>query len=79
MLEPIESRRRSREPARLGDRLTSPERSMEAMALDIERVAEAQRFTSRVLADGGGRPPGPALPAQPAAGARNPEEAHVVA
>jgi hypothetical protein len=64
---------------RLDDRLKHLEQSMEAMALDIERIAEAQRFAARLLADSGAPAAGAALPREPrgAGRARNQEGAHV--
>jgi ribosomal protein S13 len=49
------SRRRKDLPdatiARLEDRLERMELAIDAMATEVERVAEGQRFTSRLLAD----------------------------
>ena len=50
------SRRRSRElpeatVARLEARLERMEQAIDAMATEVERVADSQRFTSRLLAD----------------------------
>jgi hypothetical protein len=49
------SRRRKDLPdatlARLEDRLERMEPAIDAMATEVERVAEGQRFTSRLLAD----------------------------
>ena len=50
------SRRRNKElpdasVARLEARLERMEQAIDAMAVEMERVAEGQRFTSRLLAD----------------------------
>jgi hypothetical protein len=37
----------------ISDRLTSIEQSLEAVATEVERVGEGQRFISRVFAEGG--------------------------
>ena len=39
--------------ANLDERLARMEQAIDAMAVEMERVAEGQRFTSRLLADGG--------------------------
>jgi hypothetical protein len=63
--------------ARLDDRLQHLEQSMAAMALDIERIAEAQRFTARLLAEPGAHPAGAESPRRTDARVRNVEGAHV--
>ena len=49
------SRRRSELPesatARLEERLERMEQAIDAMATEVERVAEGQRFTTKLLAD----------------------------
>ena len=52
----VSSRRRSKElpessVARLEQRLERMEQAIDAMATEVERVAEGQRFTSKLLAD----------------------------
>lgn len=39
-------------PSDLADRLTSIERSVEAVAIEVERLGEGQRFVTQLLADG---------------------------
>jgi len=63
--------------SRLDDRLKHLEQSMEAMALDIERIAEAQRFTARLLAEPGAQASGAAPTGEPGTRVRNVEGAHV--
>ena len=67
-----------RVPSDVSARLERMEQAIDAIAIEIERVAEAQRFTTRLLADQSGRPLGqgggaPSL----GAGARTPEGADV--
>lgn len=51
----IEARRRDRlrddDVAAMEDRLRRMEEAIDAMATEVERVSEGQRFTSRLLAD----------------------------
>jgi len=51
----VSSRRRKELPessiARLEQRLERMEQAIDAMATEVERVAEGQRFTSKLLAD----------------------------
>ena len=52
----VSSRRRAKElpessVARLEQRLERMEQAIDAMATEVERVAEGQRFTTRLLAD----------------------------
>ena len=54
-------------PSDIGERLERIESAIETMAIEVERISEAQRFTSRLLA---GRADG--APAQPALGAPSP-------
>jgi hypothetical protein len=51
-------------PAAFEARLTRFEQSLDAVAIEIERVSEGQRFLTKVLADPGSRALGPG-PAQP--------------
>jgi hypothetical protein len=39
-------------PSDLADRLTNIERSVEAVAIEVERLGEGQRFVTQLLADG---------------------------
>jgi hypothetical protein len=52
----VASRRRKEFPestvARLEQRLERMEQAIDAIATEVERVAEGQRFTSRLLAEG---------------------------
>lgn len=52
----VASRRRKNLPessvARLEQRLERMEQAIDAMATEVERVAEGQRFTTRLLAEG---------------------------
>lgn len=48
--------------ASIEDRLDRIERSVEAIALEVERVSEGQRFVTKLLAD---QAPSPLPPAQP--------------
>lgn len=51
----VASRRRNQLPessiARLEERLERMEQAIDAMATEVERVADGQRFTSRLLAE----------------------------
>lgn len=38
-------------PADLGERLTRMEQAIDAMAIEIERISEGQRFTTRLLSE----------------------------
>jgi hypothetical protein len=51
-------------------RIAGLEQAVEGMALDVERIAEGQRFTARLLAEVHERVARPQLPDQPAAPAR---------
>ena len=44
-----------RVPSEVAARLERMEQAIDAIAVEIERVSEAQRFTTRLLADQGGR------------------------
>jgi hypothetical protein len=43
-------------PAELGDRLDRIEQAIETMAIEVERISEAQRFSAKLLADHFERP-----------------------
>lgn len=45
-------------PAALPDRLTHLEHSVDAVALEVERIGEGQRFVTRIFADNGMPQPG---------------------
>ncbi|HVE79046.1 MAG TPA: hypothetical protein VNA89_09310 [Gemmatimonadaceae bacterium] len=38
-------------PAELGNRLTRLEQAVDAVAVEVERIAEGQRFTTRLLSE----------------------------
>lgn len=59
-------------PSEIGDRLTNLEQSVDAVAIEIERVGEGQRFMTRFFTEkgiprtpAGAEPPTPAPPRQP--------------
>ena len=59
-------------PADVEQRLHRMEQSIDAIAVEIERIAEGQRFTTRLLAERAGMPPAGMPPAgMPPAGARS--------
>ena len=62
--------------ADVAERLARMEQAIDAIAVEVERISEAQRFTTKLLTDSRARAPGGALPAD-AAGARTREGAHV--
>ena len=67
-----------RAPSDVSARLERMEQAIDAIAVEIERVAEAQRFTTRLLADQSGRAGALGLgAAAPQAGVRTPEGADV--
>jgi hypothetical protein len=45
------------------ERLERIERAVEAVAIEVERISEGQRFTTRLLADRNGSLPGSGAPA----------------
>jgi hypothetical protein len=51
-------------PAELFDRMASIERGVEAVAIEVERIGEGQRFVSQLLAEQGKRQSLHALPAE---------------
>lgn len=64
------SRAKAATPPADDARLARIEAAVEAMAIEVERIAEAQRFTTKVLTEGPVRPvavPVPAADAAPAA------------
>src|SRR5690348_2341464 len=50
-------------PSDVSARLERMEQAIDAIAVEIERVSEAQRFTTRLLADPGGQALGTGAPA----------------
>jgi membrane protein implicated in regulation of membrane protease activity len=70
------ARRARREESRLlastpeMGRIARLEQAVEGMALDVERIAEGQRFTARLLAEVHERVARPQLPDQPVASPR---------
>lgn len=46
----------------IDERLSRMENAIDTMALEVERIAEGQRFTTKLLSDKAGVPSGPALP-----------------
>jgi hypothetical protein len=68
----------ARVPSDVSARLERMEQAIDAIAVEIERVAEAQRFTTRLLADQSGRAVALGQGASlQQVGARTPEEADV--
>lgn len=47
--------RRPRVPDEVAQRLERMEQSLEAVAIEVERISEGQRFTTRLLSEGSGR------------------------
>lgn len=43
-------------PQELGDRLTRLEQAVDAVAVEVERIAEGQRFTTKLLSERHGEP-----------------------
>lgn len=60
-----------RVPGEVAERLARMEQAIDAIAVEVERIAEGQRFTTRLLAE---RPPATQQPAL--AGPTNKETAH---
>jgi hypothetical protein len=47
-------------PNDMSDRLTRMEQAIDAIAVEVERISEGQRFTTKLLSEGGGqRAPAP--------------------
>src|SRR3954463_15240184 len=55
-----------RVPMEVTSRLERIEQSLEAVAIEVERIAEGQRFTTRLLSEGRGAAPPQISPAAPA-------------
>lgn len=55
-------------PAELFDRMASIERGVEAVAIEVERIGEGQRFVSQLLGESDRRRQMQALPAEPGRG-----------
>jgi hypothetical protein len=51
-------------PADLSHRLQRMEQSLEAIAVEVERITEGQRFTTKLLAERGGAPAQAKAPAE---------------
>ena len=47
--------RQPRVPSEVAERLERMERAIEAVAIEVERISEGQRFTTRLLSEGAGR------------------------
>jgi len=47
--------RQPRVPNEVAERLERMERAIEAVAIEVERISEGQRFTTRLLSEGAGR------------------------
>lgn len=62
-------------PPGLEDRLLQLQHSVDSMALEVERISEAQRFTSRLLAEGASRAPAAPAAPPPAPSSRQSSEA----
>jgi hypothetical protein len=64
-------------PADLTNRLERIEQAVEAVAIEVERMAEAQRFTARLMAEqkslSPGEPPGSSATAMPSEPLRRPD------
>jgi hypothetical protein len=58
-------------PADLRDRLARIEQGMDSIAIEVERISEGQRFTTRLFADRAGAVPQLTAPAAGAAGDSN--------
>ena len=51
-------------PPEFNDRMSNLERGIEAVAIEVERVGEGQRFVTQLLAEADHRRQVPALPAE---------------
>jgi hypothetical protein len=51
-----EGSRPARLPQELGDRLMRLEQAVDAIAVEVERIAEGQRFTTKLLSERQGEP-----------------------
>lgn len=47
--------RQPRVPNEVAERLERVERAIEAVAIEVERISEGQRFTTKLLSEGAGR------------------------
>ncbi|HWL38884.1 MAG TPA: hypothetical protein VNO75_01505 [Gemmatimonadaceae bacterium] len=56
--------RQPRIPAEVAQRLERMEQSLEAVAIEVERISEGQRFTTKLLSEGSGRASGASGPRQ---------------
>jgi hypothetical protein len=50
-------------PGQVSERLTRIEQAIDAMSIEVERISEGQRFTTKLLVDRSGEPSKSALPA----------------
>lgn len=50
-------------PTEVTDRLERMERALDSIAIEVERITEGQRFTTRLLSEGRGAPEGRQIPA----------------
>lgn len=55
--------RNPRLPTEVMDRLERMEHALDSIAIEIERITEGQRFTTRLLSEGRGAPDGRQIPA----------------
>jgi hypothetical protein len=55
-----------RVPVEVTSRLERIEQSLEAVAIEVERISEGQRFTTRLLSEGRGASPPQISPTAPA-------------
>lgn len=55
--------RNPRIPPEVSGRLERMEQALEAVAIEVERISEGQRFTTRLLSEGRGVGPAPSLAA----------------
>ena len=50
-------------PTEVMDRLERMEHALDSIAIEVERITEGQRFTTRLLSEGRGAPEGRQIPA----------------
>lgn len=55
--------RNPRLPTEVMDRLERMEHALDSIAIEVERITEGQRFTTKLLSEGRGAPEGRHLPA----------------
>jgi hypothetical protein len=48
--------RNPRLPSEIGERLERMEQALDSVALEVERISEGQRFTTKLLSEGRGAP-----------------------